>query len=43
MHLQSCIGANQPSGRVTRAVLVTWWAAVQRGDEKVLNTQDGFS
>ncbi len=41
-HLQSCIGANHPPERVTRAVLATWWAAVQRGDEAVLNTQDGL-
>jgi hypothetical protein len=41
-HVQSCIGANHPPERVTRAVLATWWAAVRSGDEAVLNTQDGL-
>ena len=40
MHVQSCIGANHPPERVTRAVLASWWAAVRHGDETVLNTQD---
>ena len=41
-HAPSCIGTDHPPERVTRAVLATWWAAVQRGDEAVLNTQDGL-
>jgi hypothetical protein len=41
-HRQSCIEADHPPERVTLAVLATWWAAVQAGDECLLNTQDGL-
>jgi hypothetical protein len=40
-HRRSCIGVDHPPERVTLAVLATWWAAVQAGDESLSNTQDG--
>ena len=39
-HRESCIEANHPPERVTRAVLASWWGAVRHSDEAVLNTQD---
>lgn len=41
-HRPSCIEGGQPPERVTLAVLKTWWAAVETGDETILNTQDNL-
>lgn len=41
-HRPSCIEADHPPERVTLAVLTTWLAAVEAGDESVLNTQNGL-
>ncbi len=41
-HRQSCIGVDRPPKLVTIAVLRTWWAAVEHGDESLVNAQNGL-
>lgn len=41
-HRPSCIDSGHPPERVTLAVLATWWAAVEKGDEGILNSQDSL-
>lgn len=41
-HEQSCIDVAHPPELVTLAVLATWWAAVEAGDERALNSQSGL-
>jgi hypothetical protein len=41
-HNQSCIGVAQPPKLVTIAVLKTWWIAVENGDERLVNAQNGL-
>ncbi|RNJ22069.1 hypothetical protein Nmn1133_14105 [Halosegnis longus] len=41
-HKQSCIGIDQPPTLVTIAVLKTWWTAVEKGNEDLVNAQNGL-
>ena len=41
-HNQSCIESGHPPQRVTIAVVKTWWTAVEKKDETIINTQNGL-